>query len=95
MTDPSPQPGPGDSPEDRTRTELVVLGGMAGDGVEAVIGAIRRCDPSVVVLHHDMRDLRRGRVHRRPRDADRDERSVLELAHGCVVREDVLPTLAG
>lgn len=97
MTDQSPRPGPGTRPEDRTRTELVVLGGMATDGVEAVIGAIRRSDPSVVVLHHDMRDLHRGRVHRRLRDADRDERSVLELAHGCVgctVREDVLPTLA-
>ncbi|MBW0105418.1 GTP-binding protein, partial [Pseudonocardia sp. KRD-291] len=70
---------------------------MARDGVEATIDAIRELDPSVVVLHHDMRDLRRGRVHRRLRDACSDERSVLELAHGCVsctVREDVLPTLA-
>ena len=63
MTDPSPRAGAGHRPDDRTRTELVVLGGMACDGVEATIGAIRRWDPSVVVLHHDMRDLRRGRVH--------------------------------
>ena len=97
MTEKSPRPGSMGRPDERTRTELVVLCGMDADGVEATIGQIRRCDPSVVVLHHDMRDLRRGRVHRRLRDADSDEASVLELAHGCIsctVREDVLPTLA-
>ncbi|RZT88439.1 G3E family GTPase [Pseudonocardia sediminis] len=105
MTDQSPRPGSSDRPDDRShdhprdagRTELVVLGGMAREGVEATIRRIRERDPSVVVLHHDMRDLRRGRVHRRLRDAGQDEHTVLELAHGCVsctVREDVLPTIA-
>ena len=58
---------------------------------------MRELDPGVVVLHHDLHDLTRGRVHRRLCDGVRDERTVLELAHGCVsctIREDVLPTLA-
>lgn len=98
MTDQSPRPGSSDRADDQhARIELVVLGGMPVEGVEATIDAIRERDPSVVVLHHDLRDLRRGRVHRRLRDIDRDERSVLHLSHGCVgctVREDVAPTLA-
>lgn len=78
-------------------TELVVLCGTEPDGVERTITRMRELDPGVVVLHHDLRDLGRGVVHRRLRDAGRDERTVLELAHGCVsctIREDVLPTLA-
>lgn len=78
-------------------TELVVLCGTVRDGVERTIARMRELDPGVVVLHHELHDLGRGRVHRRLRDGDRDERTVLELAHGCVsctIREDVLPTLA-
>lgn len=77
-------------------TELVVLCGTARDAVERTITRMRELDPDVVVLHHELHDLERGRVHRRLRDARRDERTVLELAHGCVsctLREDVLPTL--
>ncbi|MEQ3550508.1 GTP-binding protein [Pseudonocardia nematodicida] len=77
-------------------TELVVLCGIPQDGVERTISRMRELDPQVVVLHHDLHDLGRGRVHRRWRDDRTDERTVLELAHGCVsctIREDVLPTL--
>ncbi|MFP5019761.1 ribosome hibernation factor-recruiting GTPase MRF [Pseudonocardia phyllosphaerae] len=80
------------------RTELVVLCGMPREGIERTIGRMRDLDPGLVVLHHDLHDLGRGRVHRRLRRGPADEHSVLELAHGCVsctIREDVLPTLAG
>jgi G3E family GTPase len=78
-------------------TELVVLCGTVREGVERTIGRMRELDPGVVVLHHELHDLGRGRVHRRLRRGADDERTVLELAHGCVsctIREDVLPTLA-
>ncbi|ANY07358.1 ribosome hibernation factor-recruiting GTPase MRF [Pseudonocardia sp. HH130630-07] len=78
-------------------TELVVLCGTERDGTERAIARMRQLDPDVVVLHHDLRDLGRGLVHRRLRDGGRDEHSVLELDHGCVsctIRADVLPTLA-
>ncbi|MEV1291126.1 GTP-binding protein [Pseudonocardia sp. NPDC049635] len=78
-------------------TELVVLCGTSHDGTEQTIARMGELDPDLVVLHHDLRHLARGRVHRRLRTGHRDERTVLELAHGCVsctIREDVLPTLA-
>ena len=50
---------------DRERTELVVLAGLDRDGTEAAAARLLERDPDVVVLHHDLRDLRRGRVHRR------------------------------
>ena len=56
-------------------TELVVLCGTELDGVERTITRMRELDPGVVVLHHDLRDLGRGVVHRRLRevsDAIRD-----------------------
>ncbi|WP_243653684.1 ribosome hibernation factor-recruiting GTPase MRF [Pseudonocardia endophytica] len=81
---------------ERERTELVVLVGLDRDGTEAAAGRLLERDPALVVLHHDLRDLRRGRVHRRLRVGGSDGRSLLELAHGCVsctIREDVLPTV--
>lgn len=78
-------------------TELVVLCGTPHEGVECTVDRMRALDPGVAVLHHDLRDLGRGRVHRRLRCGPRDEHTVLHLAHGCVsctIREDVLPTLA-
>lgn len=78
-------------------TELVVLCGTVPDAVERTVARMRELDPDVVVLHHELHDLARGRVQRRYRDRELDERTVLELAHGCVtctIREDVLPTLA-
>lgn len=79
-----------------TRPELLVLTGLHAPGVEAVVGRIRALDPSAAVLHHDLRGIASGRVHRRLRHRDRDERAVLELAHGCLsctLREDLLPQL--
>lgn len=77
-------------------TELLLLTGLPADDVERVIGRILELDPCVAVLHHDLRDLPDGVVHRRLRHLDRDERTVLDLAHGCVsctLREDLLPGL--
>jgi G3E family GTPase len=79
-----------------TRPELLVLSGLHAQGAEAVIARVRALDPDVAVLHHDLRDIGSGRVHRRLRHGDRDERTVLELAHGCLsctLREDLLPQL--
>lgn len=77
-------------------TELVVLCGTSHDGTERTIARMRELDPGLAVLHHDLRHLAQGRVHRRLRTGGLDEHTVLELAHGCVsctIREDVLPTL--
>ena len=79
-----------------TSPELLVLTGLHTPGTEAVIARIIALDPDVAVLHHDLRDIGSGRVHRRLRQGDRDERTVLELAHGCLsctLREDLLPQL--
>ncbi|NMI00950.1 cobalamin biosynthesis protein CobW [Pseudonocardia sp. K10HN5] len=75
---------------------MLVLTGLTPGGVEQVIGLIRSTDPAVVVVHHDLREVDRGLLHRRLRDADSDTTTTLELAHGCVsctLREDLLPTL--
>ena len=79
-----------------SRPELLVLCGLHAPGTEAVIARIRTLDPDVAVLHHDLREIGSGRVHRRLRHRDRDERTVLELAHGCLsctLHEDLLPQL--
>jgi G3E family GTPase len=79
-----------------SRPELLVLSGLHAEGTEAVIARMRALDPDIAVLHHDLRDIGTGRVHRRLRHGDRDERTVLELAHGCLsctLREDILPQL--
>jgi G3E family GTPase len=78
------------------RPELLVLSGLHAQGTEAVIARIRSLDPGVAVLHHDLSDIGSGRVHRRLRHGDRDERTAVELAHGCLsctLREDLLPQL--
>jgi G3E family GTPase len=79
-----------------SRPELLVLSGLHVEGAEAVIARMRALDPDVAVLHHDLRDIGSGRVRRRLRHGDHDERTVLELAHGCLsctLREDILPQL--
>ncbi|WP_433504291.1 ribosome hibernation factor-recruiting GTPase MRF [Pseudonocardia halophobica] len=79
-------------------TELLVVTGLCTEGVERVLARLRTADPGVVVVHHDLRDIARGRLHRRIRDRDTDTWTELELAHGCLsctLREDLLPTLRG
>jgi G3E family GTPase len=79
-----------------TRTELLVLTGLHTPGVEAVIARIRSLDPTVAVLHHDLRDIGSGLVRRRLRVGRTDETTTVELVHGCLsctLREDLLPQL--
>lgn len=81
------------------RTPVVLLSGLSS-AVDLVAEAFLREEGSVV-LRHDLRQVDQGVVHRRVRrggtgwpDGTRDERTVLELAHGCVsctLREDLLP----
>jgi G3E family GTPase len=78
------------------RPELLVLTGVTAPGVEAAIERLRAADPGVAVLHHDLRDVASGRVHRRLRRGRSDVTTTIELAHGCVsctLREDLLPRL--
>jgi G3E family GTPase len=73
-----------------------VLTGLYAPGVEGVISRIRALDPDAAVLHHDLRDIASGRVHRRLRRGRLGETTVLDLEHGCLsctLREDLLPQL--
>jgi G3E family GTPase len=80
---------------------LVVAGGTtpaAAAGTERVIGHLRTQRTGTAVVHHDLREVAQGVVHRRMRFGRTDDAEVLELAHGCAsctLREDVLPLLAG
>ncbi|MCX6466773.1 MAG: hypothetical protein NTW05_24755, partial [Pseudonocardiales bacterium] len=74
--------------------ELLVLAGLSAPAVEAAVDRIRDLDPDVAVLHHDLRDVADGRVHRRERRRGSDVTTTIALAHGCVsctLREDLLP----
>jgi G3E family GTPase len=86
-------------------TELVLVGGVAGDGVTEAVGRLL-LEPGTAVLHHDLTEVASGVVRRRLRVSGRgprgvgtvttDHTEVLELAHGCVsctLREDVLPLI--
>src|ERR1700754_699717 len=79
---------------------LVVDGGTTPAsvaGVEQVLARLPGAAAGTAVVHHDLRDVAQGVVHRRIRLAGTDTTTVLELAHGCVsctLREDVLPVLA-
>ncbi|HXV92322.1 MAG TPA: GTP-binding protein [Pseudonocardia sp.] len=81
------------------RPELLVVAGLPAQGVEQVLVALRalgREPTATAVLHHDLRDVSRGVVHRRLRRGTLDETTPLTLAHGCVsctLREDVIPSL--
>lgn len=80
---------------------LVVAGGTtpaAAAGVERVIGHLRAERAGTAGVHHDLREVAKGVVHRRLRFGRSDDAEVLELMHGCVsctLREDVLPPLVG
>jgi G3E family GTPase len=81
-----------------TRTELVIVAGLAADAVTKVVDMLTRCGPGTVAVHHDLRHLPRGTVTRRLRTAAGDDAiTAVELVHGCVsctLREDLLPLLA-
>lgn len=84
--------------EDRPEL-LVVAGGTTltgAAGVERVLARLRGTAPGTAIVHHDLRDVAQGVVHRRVRLGAADTRTVVELAHGCVsctLREDILPLL--
>lgn len=79
------------------RTPLVLVAGLHDDQVRATAAAVRAQDPACTALvHHDLRGIADGVVHRAVRHGDQEQRSTLELAHGCVsctLREDLLPLL--
>ncbi|MEV2237111.1 GTP-binding protein [Micromonospora sp. NPDC049891] len=82
----------------RVRPSLTVLSGFWPGATYAVARALLAADPALLLVRHDLADVRVGGVHRVVRDSSgvlEDER--ISLAHGCVsctLREDVLPTLA-
>ncbi|GIJ76488.1 GTP-binding protein [Micromonospora phaseoli] len=75
-----------------------MLSGFWPAATYAVARALLAADPALLLVRHDLAELRNGAVHRVVRDGAgvlEDERVC--LAHGCVsctLREDVLPTLA-
>jgi len=78
------------------RTPLVLLAGLTT--ATGVVADLFLRDAGTVVVHHNLREIDQGVVHRRVRHNAgghiRDDRAVLELAHGCVsctLREDMLP----
>lgn len=81
-----------------TRPSLTVLSGLWPSTTYAVARTLLVADPTLLLVQHDLADLRVGTVRRLVRDSTgvlEDER--ITLAHGCVpctLREDVLPTLA-
>ncbi|BCL17203.1 CobW family GTP-binding protein [Micromonospora sagamiensis] len=84
--------------EPDTRPSLTVLSGFWPAATYGVAHALLAVDPSLLLVRHDLTDVRDGTVRRVVRDGAgvrEDER--ISLAHGCVsctLREDVLPTLA-
>lgn len=81
---------------DGERTGLVMVAGLVREAAAAVADRLMRAGPGVVVVHHDLRAVGGGLVHRRVRSTAGETSEVLELEHGCVsctLREDVLPLL--
>ncbi|GAB3850774.1 zinc metallochaperone GTPase ZigA [Micromonospora andamanensis] len=80
------------------RPSLTVLSGFWPGATYAVARALLAADPALLLVRHDLTDVRVGGVQRVVRDGCgvlEDER--ISLAHGCVsctLRDDVLPTLA-
>ncbi|MDG4793265.1 GTP-binding protein [Micromonospora sp. WMMD1082] len=80
------------------RPSLTVLSGFWPAATYAVARALLAADPALLLVRHDLADVRAGTVHRvvRDRSGVREDKRI-SLAHGCVsctLREDVLPTLA-
>ncbi|MDQ7804162.1 GTP-binding protein [Amycolatopsis sp. A133] len=78
------------------RVPLVLVSGLAAGPNAELAELLRAAGPGTAVVHHDLREIHSGVVRRRLRLGERDELTVLELAHGCVsctMREDLLPLL--
>ncbi|MEV7095146.1 GTP-binding protein [Amycolatopsis sp. NPDC051045] len=78
------------------RVPLVLVSGLAPGPNAELAELLRVAGPGTAVVHHDLREIHSGVVRRRLRLGERDELTVLELAHGCVsctLREDLLPLL--
>ncbi|MEV6824273.1 GTP-binding protein [Amycolatopsis sp. NPDC051102] len=78
------------------RVPLVLVSGLAPGPNATLAELLRAAEPGTAVVHHDLREIHSGVVRRRLQLGERDEETVLELAHGCVsctLREDLLPLL--
>ncbi len=78
------------------RVPLVLVSGLAAGANASLAELLRVAESGTAVVHHDLREIHSGVVRRRLRLGERDELTVLELAHGCVsctLREDLLPLL--
>ncbi|WP_410614807.1 ribosome hibernation factor-recruiting GTPase MRF [Amycolatopsis sp. lyj-109] len=78
------------------RVPLVLVSGLVAGPNASLAELLRVAEPGTAVVHHDLREIHSGVVRRRLRLGERDELTVLELAHGCVsctLREDLLPLL--
>ncbi|MFI6762401.1 CobW family GTP-binding protein [Micromonospora sp. NPDC050417] len=91
---------PAGIPQARTdlRPAVTVLSGFWPSATFAVARALLTDDPTLLLVRHDLTDVRHGTVRRIVRDQTGViEDEAITLAHGCVsctLREDVLPTLA-
>jgi G3E family GTPase len=82
---------------DLVSVPVVLVAGLHDSARTAAVERLLRAHPGSVAVHHDLRDVTRGRVERVVRDAARiRDRTDVRLAHGCVtctVREDLVPEL--
>ncbi|MET8998314.1 GTP-binding protein [Amycolatopsis sp. NPDC004169] len=79
-----------------SRVPLVLVSGLAARPNAALAELLRVAEAGTAVVHHDLREIHSGVVRRRLQLGERDDLTVLELAHGCVsctLREDLLPLL--
>ncbi|QKV72521.1 GTP-binding protein [Amycolatopsis sp. Hca4] len=79
-----------------SRVPLVLVSGLAAGLNAALAELLRVAEAGTAVVHHDLREIHSGVVRRRLQLGERDDLTVLELAHGCVsctLREDLLPLL--
>ncbi|MDP9849972.1 GTP-binding protein [Streptosporangium lutulentum] len=78
-------------------TPVVLVAGLHAQARATVVDRLLEDHPGAVAIHHDLREVTRGRVERVTRDAsDVLDRTEVRLAHGCVtctVREDLVPEL--
>ena len=82
-------------PPPRPTVALIVLTGLPTGATEAVARLLLGL-PGTVVVHHDLRAVPTGVVHRRVRDGAGDVTTAVRLTHGCIsctLREDLLPQL--